>query len=413
MTTIGGSSRACTPPCYLALSELYFPCRGGHIVWFHEVCRRLGGVTLITRTEPGLPPFEALDGIRVHRVRLGRLPLLRPESLLLYANMLLQGWLKSQRECPEVILSARVLPEGAVGSVLAAALGVPNVIFAHGEEVHRLTFSRSLPRRRRLTAALKRRLLWSAFGRADLVIANSQFTASLLRQGVRNGRVAIVYLGADPRRFHPAPPDPQLMRQWDLANRKVLLTVGRLTPRKGQDQTLRALPAILARVPQAVYVIAGTGEYEPELRQIAADVGVADRVRFVGAVEESDLPRLYNLADLFLMPNRSMPGSGNVEGFGIVFLEAGASGLPVIGGRSGGVPDAVCEGQSGLLVDGASAEAIAEAALKLLTNPELARRMGEQGRRRVSESLTWDHCANRVRDLLNSLLTSNRKTANL
>jgi phosphatidylinositol alpha-1,6-mannosyltransferase len=174
--------------------------------------------------------------------------------------------------------------------------------------------------------------------------------------------------------------------------------MGRLTARKGQDRTLQAMPEILREFPDAIYLIGGTGAYEGELGKLAASLGVEDHVRFLGNVPQELLPDLYNLADIFVMPNRESAVQSNVEGFGIVFLEANACGKPVIGGRSGGVPDAVLDGRTGLLVDGDSPEEIAAAATRFLGDPGMCRRLGEAGRDRVRRELTWDISARRIRE---------------
>jgi len=393
---------------HLVLSELYLPDKGGHVIWLQEVCRLLGGATVLTARRPDLPTRERIDGVDVRRIRLGRWALLRPESLALYANLALQGVLAGLREPADVILAARVLPEGAVACAVGAALGVPAIVFAHGEEISRLRRDRPLPDRRRLTTAGKRAALWAAYRLADRVIANSHFTRGLLvAGGVSPARVAVIHPGTDADFFRPLPRDPRLVSQWGLEGKRVILTLGRLRERKGQDMTLRAMPEILRHVGDAVYVIAGTGPHEPQLRRLAEALGLAERVRFVGEVAPAQMPAVYSLADVFVMANRTLT-SRDVEGFGIVFLEAAACGVPVVGGRSGGVGDAVADGQTGLLVDGARPEQIARAVVRILGDAQLARRLGEAGRRRVCEGLTWRHSAERVAALVEEVCRAGR-----
>ena len=159
------------------------------------------------------------------------------------------------------------------------------------------------------------------------------------------------------------------------------MTVGRLMWRKGQDMLIRALPEIVKAVPNCVYLICGTGPYEAGLRELAQSLQVDSQVIFLGSLPSEHLPSLYNLSDVFVMPNRMSEKTRDVEGFGIVFLEANACEIPVVGGRSGGTSDAVADGESGLLVDGSSPGEIAGSVIRLLQDPILAQ---DNGRGRQS-----------------------------
>jgi phosphatidylinositol alpha-1,6-mannosyltransferase len=163
----------------------------------------------------------------------------------------------------------------------------------------------------------------------------------------------------------------------------LLLMVGRLgQERKGYDKAIEALPSILARVPDTKLVLVGPGD-QTGLRHLAQRVGVEDRVIFTGeVVERGQLMLLYAACDVFLLPTRTM-SDGDTEGFGIVFLEAGLMGKPVVGGRAGGTEDAIVHGQTGLLVDGSDVEQIAGAVVRLLGDPAYASLLGQQGKERV------------------------------
>jgi phosphatidylinositol alpha-1,6-mannosyltransferase len=387
----------------LGLSESYVPHRGGHVVWMHEVCRRLLPVRLLTGRRANLPDREEIDGVEVRRINLSRVPLLRPESLVLYANFTAQAVLWGLARRPEAILASRVLPEGLVANHAARAIHAPSVVFAHGEEIACWGGEVAEDRRRARTAEMKRRSLWKTYRRADHIIANSRFTRDLLRAGgIDAGKVSVVHPGTDAKQFRPQARDEALASSLGLAGRRVGLSVGTLKARKGQDMTLRALPEVIRHVPEAVYAICGAGPAEAKLRELARSLGLGAQVRFLGKIPTEQLPALYNLADVFTMPNRRLPDSGDVEGFGIVFLEASACELPVIGGRTGGVGDAVADGESGLLVDGDSPDEIAHAIVRLLRDRGLARRLGKAGRRRVCGGLTWDHSAEGVREAIQS-----------
>ena len=206
--------------------------------------------------------------------------------------------------------------------------------------------------------------------------------------------------GVDEKTFHPASGGDAVRARLGLTDRPVVVCVSRLVPRKGQDTLILAMPRILRELPDAVLLIVGGGPYADELKKLAVRTGVDASVRFTGAVPWAELPAHYGAGDVFAMPCRTRRGGLDVEGLGIVYLEASATGLPVVAGDSGGAPDAVLEGETGWVVRGGSPEDTAERVLALLGDPELRRRMGERGRQWVEEAWRWDLLAERLRDLL-------------
>ncbi|MGC9438486.1 glycosyltransferase family 4 protein [Streptomyces sp. WG5] len=206
--------------------------------------------------------------------------------------------------------------------------------------------------------------------------------------------------GVDEKTFHPGSGGDEVRARLGLTGRPVVVCVSRLVPRKGQDTLIRAMPRILAAEPDAVLLIVGGGPYEKELRRLAAGTGVAASVHFTGAVPWSELPAHYGAGDVFAMPCRTRRGGLDVEGLGIVYLEASATGLPVVAGDSGGAPDAVLDGETGWVVRGDSEEQTADRVVTLLADAELRRRMGERGRAWVEEKWRWDLLAEHLRALL-------------
>ncbi|MFJ9519719.1 glycosyltransferase family 4 protein [Kitasatospora sp. NPDC101801] len=206
--------------------------------------------------------------------------------------------------------------------------------------------------------------------------------------------------GVDEQTFRPDSGGAEVRARLGLTDRPVVVCVSRLVPRKGQDTLIAALPQILRDVPDAVLLIVGGGPYQGDLEKLAEARGVSASVRFTGAVPWSELPAHYGAGDVFAMPCRTRRGGLDVEGLGIVYLEASATGLPVIAGDSGGAPDAVLEGETGYVVPGNSPEAVAERTVRLLHDPELRRTMGEAGRRWVERSWRWDLLAGRLTALL-------------
>ncbi|MDQ1044783.1 glycosyltransferase family 4 protein [Streptomyces sp. V4I2] len=214
------------------------------------------------------------------------------------------------------------------------------------------------------------------------------------------GRMAQLPPGVDEKTFHPGSGGAEVRARLGLSERPVIVCVSRLVPRKGQDTLILAMPRILAAEPDAVLLIVGGGPYEKELRRLARETRVADSVRFTGAVPWAELPAHYGAGDVFAMPCRTRRGGLDVEGLGIVYLEASATGLPVVAGDSGGAPDAVLDGETGWVVRGGSAEEAADRILVLLQDAELRRRMGERGRAWVEEKWRWDLLAEKLKTLL-------------
>ena len=214
---------------------------------------------------------------------------------------------------------------------------------------------------------------------------------------------ALEYLppGVDTERFHPDPQARQRIReQLGIGDRPTVLCLSRLVPRKGQDTLIRALPLIRTTVPDAVLVVVGGGPYADDLHRLAEREQMSEHVVFTGSVPAEDLPAYHAIADVFAMPARTRGGGLDVEGFGIVYLEASATGVPVVAGRSGGAPETVREGITGTVVDGRDVPTVAAAVSVLLSDPRTARHLGAEGRRVAVESWQWQHMAARLMQLL-------------
>lgn len=207
--------------------------------------------------------------------------------------------------------------------------------------------------------------------------------------------------GVDTERFRPdAAAREELRARYRLGGRPTVVCVSRLVPRKGQDMLIRALPVLRERVPGAALVIVGGGPDRNRLHGLAADAGVTDHVVFTDGVPADELPAHYAMADVFAMPCRTRGAGLDVEGLGIVFLEASATGIPVVAGDSGGAPETVLEGQTGHVIDGRDAEQLVDTLSLLLAHPDRAAKMGRRGREWVTEHWRWDTIAARAADLL-------------
>jgi len=267
---------------------------------------------------------------------------------------------------------------------LGPDLGLPWAACAHGAE---LVLPARVPGMRQVYARTLRR--------ADRLYAVSSYTAVALRAllGPNAPSVALLRNGVDLDRFHPQVDAGAIRTRHGLGSDPVVVTVGRLVPRKGQDVLIDALPWVRAAVPGTRLLLVGTGRDERRLRRQALRRDAAGVV-FAGRVPWEELPAHHRAATVFAHPNRSRWGGLEQEGFGVVFLEAQACGVPVIAGRSGGSPEALADGHTGLLVDGRDRAAVARALIELLTDATRRARMGAAARAWVERSWSWDTIVN-------------------
>jgi len=373
-------------PGILLLSELFPPAVGGSAVLFSGIYSRVPqDVVVLTdaAASPGAAD-ERRGRLRVLRRGIGtrRWGVLDVSGV---AHHLRVAWYTRTLGADSVVHCARALPEGLAAAIARTAGGPPFVCWTHGEDLVTASTSREL-------SSLTK---W-VYRRAAAAVANSRNTARLLLDiGVLPEKIEVVYPAVDASRFHPGVDGGHLRRRLGLHDDTVLLlSVGRLQRRKGHDVTLTALSQLVGPVPRWHYVVVGDGQERRRLEGLVAGYGLADRVTFVGEVDDEQLPAWYAASDIFIMPNRV--DEGDIEGFGIVFLEAAAAGRPVIGGDSGGVPEAVERDETGLLVDGTDPHAVGEAICTLASAPELRARLGWAGRDRVIRRFTWDRAAEQV-----------------
>jgi len=256
---------------------------------------------------------------------------------------------------------------------------VPRYVQAvHGSEVLMLLT------RPGASKVLLRCLFQWATRHVDAFVALGAYQGQLLeRLAVDRRRIVVSPEGVDVSRFEHVDDTVlgEVRARHDLKGRHVMLTVSRLVERKGHDMVIRALPGILDAVPDTVYLVVGRGPREGFLRKLVHETGVAANVVFCGAVPDRELAAYYTACDVFAMPSREV--DGDIEGFGITFMEAAACGKPSVGGRTGGIAEAIAAGETGLLVDPSSPDEIADAVILLLTDADLANRMGMAGKRRV------------------------------
>lgn len=280
-----------------------------------------------------------------------------------------------RREKPDFLFVGQVLPLGTVAYLLRRR--VPYVVFTHGMDV--LMAQKSWR---------KQRLVKKILEYAKLVVANSEFTRNLLTAYSLQTTAAVVYPCPDIATDAKREDVEQLRSKLGLNGKKVLLTLGRVVERKGHDTVIKALPEILQHVPEAVYVVAGVGSDLGRLGKMVDDLKLQTAVRFVGKVSDEERPLYYALCDIFVMPSRQI--GSDVEGFGIVYLEAAMFGKTSIGGSSGGIPEAILDGKTGALVDPADASAFARVAVQLLRDDALRHELGQNAKARVVHEFRWE-----------------------
>ncbi len=290
---------------------------------------------------------------------------------------------------PDVVLFGAAFPLALLGPALRHRTGVPYVAFTHGLEVSSVRF----PGGSRLLRMIGRD--------AAAITFVSHWCAELLRPGFGQGpRFELLSPAVDPADFHPGVDGSDVREHLGFGDDPVIVCVSRMVERKGQDQLIRALPELRRRVPGARLMLVGGGPHREALAALARSVGVADHVRLVGQVAEDELPAHFAAGDVFAMPCRERRGGLEVEAFGIVFIQAQAIGRPVVAGDIGGVPDALVDGSTGVLVDGESLRAVTDGVASLLGDPERATRMGGAGAEMVRDRFTWAARTAELRDLL-------------
>lgn len=361
---------------------------GGIEYYVDQLCRGLCAagdeVLVFASDQPGASSWDAAAPFSVVR---------EPTSTLLPTATVRRHVLRLVEHFrPDVVLFGAAMPLGLLGPAIVSAYGVPYVAFTHGLEVSaaRMPGGRKVLRRiGRSAAAITfvsdwcERLLMPAFG-----------------PGPRYRQLAPA---VDPAAFHDGVDGTAVRDRYGFGDDPVVVSVARLVERKGQDQLIRALPELRARVEGARLLIVGDGPYRQGLVDLAREQGVEGYVTFAGRVDDAELPEYFAAGDLFSMPCRERRGGLEVEAFGIVFIQAQGVGRPVVAGDIGGVPDALDHGSTGLLVDGRSTDALTDALASILGDPSRATDMGAAAAAFVASRFTWQRRTDELRSLLSEV----------
>src|SRR3989344_2279099 len=375
---------------------------GGVAAYYYHFCRNLppDKIVVLAPEQIGAKNFDRLNRFPVIRKKiLKQFPQTWPKGmagvLKLAATIKWLSLIKSINQIikshqVEQIIAGQVLPIGTLALLNFRRRKMPYLIFAHGLDI-------LLPQK----YLRKKTLLKKILNQAKTVVANSHFTKDeVIKLGVSSEKIIVVNpcpaimpeMAAEPRMN-------QLRKELDLNNKKILLTVGRLVERKGHDFVIKSLPKIIKAAPNVFYLIVGDGPERQRLQTLVNELSLADYVKFVGRASENDLACFYSLCDIFIMPAREL-ANGDVEGFGIVYLEANLFGKPVIGGRSGGVGEAIIGGKTGLLGNPLNQVEITKAAIHLFTDDAYAQRLGLQGLERVSNEFDWPSQVEKIKEVL-------------
>jgi phosphatidyl-myo-inositol dimannoside synthase len=357
----------------LLLTQVFPPQTGGSGRWLWEIYRRLPRERVVIAADT-VPGYEEFD--RSHDLRMLRLPLnfaswglISRQSFGQYCGAYGKLVALIKKEGIATIHAGKSLPEGLLAWFLRRRLGLPYTCYVHGEELNLAAGSREL-------RFWTRRVLRGA----ERVIANSRNTQSILLKEwrVTPAQTVVLHPGVDAGQFVPAAPDAEMRQRLGWGRRTVILTVGRLQKRKGQDMMIRALPAIRKAVPDALYAIVGDGEERRNLEELVGQLNLQANVTFHGNLGDREMLPCYQQCDLFALPNRDF--QGDTEGFGMVLLEAQACGKPVLAGASGGTAETMRIPETGRIVPCEDPEKLAAAVIELLSNKDQLRAMGEKAR---------------------------------
>jgi phosphatidylinositol alpha-1,6-mannosyltransferase len=363
-----------------------FPPRQGGIQSFvHALATRLpaGTVTVYAPKWQGAAEFDARQPFPVIR---------HPSSLMLPVPTVSRRAAAIAREhgCDAVLFGAAA-PLGLITPVLRRAGVTKAVALTHGHEAGWAALPGARSLLRRIGDEVDTITYLGEYFRTRLARALSPEAARNLTR---------LAPGVDVTAFHPGAGGPAMRERLGLAGGPVVVCVSRMVPRKGQDTLIRAWPKVRREVGDATLLLVGDGPYRGDLERLAQQLDIGSAVRFTGPVPQADLPAYYAAGDVFAMPCRTRRRGLDVEGLGIVYLEASATGLPVIGGDSGGAPDAILDGETGYVVPGGDADAVAVRIADLLSDPVRAAAMGEKGLAWVHREWRWELAAARLEAIL-------------
>jgi phosphatidyl-myo-inositol dimannoside synthase len=366
----------------LIIASNFKPLIGGVAEYTHQLASGLflrgHRIIVFSPHSPGDKEFDATCSYKVSRYDAQALYALPKLKRNWKEYKIIKQMIKT--EGIEIVIGDHLCAEPYLYWLAAKTTARPTCVFIHGLDI--LSGLNGID-------GFKKRLVLSNVKR---IFCNSRFTRdAVISFGFPSAKTSIVYPGINISDFKAGnnKTDSPVTKKLSLEGKKVIFTLGRLIERKGQDTLIKAMPLILKEVLEAVCLIGGEGPYEEQLKLLAQEQGVKEKVIFVGRVREVRRQDYYDACDVFAMPARQLE-SKEAEAFGIVYLEANACAKPVIGGRSGGAVEVIIENQTGLLVDPGDPDEVAGAIIKLLKDPALAKDMGLRGRQMVEDKFSWE-----------------------
>lgn len=380
----------------LLISEIFPPKNGGSGRWFWELYTRLPSneYTIAVGKTEGAEVFDKTHDLNIHRLELSSPSwgIKSLSGLKFYWRVFNQVRRLIKQEKISAIHCGRCLPEGFIGYIFYKIFNIPYICYIHGEDVE--------------AASTSRELSWivkKVLGSATTLICNSQNTANLLLNNWQadSSIINILNPGCDTNKFIPAEPDESIKRKLGWHNKKVILTVGRLQERKGQDMLIRAISEIKQFTPNILYAIIGDGDEKQKLEELVNELNLQDNVIFMSEISDEEMIQAYQQCDLFVLPNRTV--GKDIEGFGMVLVEAQSCGIPVIAGDSGGTAETMIIGQTGFIVDCTEPKALSDKIIELFQQSGAMDQLGHNGRNHVVKTLDWQAHSDKAQVLFKKL----------
>ncbi|HXF96877.1 MAG TPA: glycosyltransferase family 4 protein [Gemmatimonadales bacterium] len=385
-------------PKTFLLTDEFPPIQTGIARLMGEIARRYPRGELLVSTGQHHDALETdgrFSGVTIDRLPVATRGLRHLAGLLLWSRRVAS---LARQHRPRFLWCDSVRPSAYPARWTQERTGARYGILVHGgdllKELHRVHHN-----------PLVRRTAKVLFRSAAAVVANSQWTREQAHKVLRElgldpltERVKVVPLGTDPAQFRPGLDTREVRARYRLNGGPWIVTVARLEAYKGVDTGIKALARLRALGLEVQYAVVGAGKRRDAYKRLAQELGVGAQVRFLGSIPDADLPAVYNVGTVYLGASRRADGT-RVEGFGVALAEASACGLPVVAGRSGGLAEAVEDGETGLVVDPEDVEAVAQALHRILTDDLLARRLGQGGRKAVESHFNWDRVIKDLREI--------------
>jgi len=356
------------------------PVLGGQSTYYLNLCRALPKdcfIILAPKLE-GSEVFDKQVPLPIIRKRyVFQIPVLEKFIKIILPFFYACALLKKEKI--SLIHCGHILSTGFVGLFIKKLFKCPYYVYTHSADI--LEYQKY---------GLIKKCLLSILNNAEKIVANSHFTKEkLLDLNVSLSKIIVIFPRIDVGKFQNDLDPGDMIKKYNLQGKKVILSINRLVERKGNDIVIRAMKNIKEQIPNAVYVVVGGGPYEQKLKDIVDENNLHEDIIFTGRIENEEILKFYKLCDVFVMISREIKEKGDVEGFGIVFVEANSCGKAVIGGDSGGIKDAIIDGETGFLVDPLDEDKVANKIANILSNSELADKLGRQGKERALKELDW------------------------